>query len=95
MSNNRLIRFGVTSGSASSSQEWTERARKLEALGFAALTVPDHFLDRLSVAPAMMAAAAVTERLRVGSWVYCNDFRHPAVTYREAATIDLLSDGRF
>lgn len=42
-----------------------------------------------------MAAADATESLRVGSWVFCNDFRHPALLYKEAATLDLLSDGRF
>lgn len=95
MTTNRPFRFGVTSGSASSAAEWTERARKLEALGYDAMTVPDHLPDRLAVVPAVMAAAMATESLRVGSWVFCNDFRHPAVLYKEAATIDLLSDGRF
>jgi alkanesulfonate monooxygenase SsuD/methylene tetrahydromethanopterin reductase-like flavin-dependent oxidoreductase (luciferase family) len=27
--------------------------------------------------------------------VFCNDFRHPALLAREAATLDLLSNGRF
>jgi probable F420-dependent oxidoreductase len=72
-----------------------EKARKIEALGYSTLTVPDHFPDRLAVTPALMSAADATERLRVASWVYCNDFRHPAMLYKEAATIDLLSDGRF
>ena len=41
-----------------------------------------------------MAAAEATTQLRVGSFVFGNDFRHPVVLAREAATIDLLSDGR-
>ncbi|HYH11398.1 MAG TPA: TIGR03621 family F420-dependent LLM class oxidoreductase, partial [Thermomicrobiales bacterium] len=49
---------------------------------------------RLAVVPALMAAADATQRLQVASWVFCNDFRHPVVMYKEAATIDLLSDGR-
>jgi probable F420-dependent oxidoreductase len=40
-------------------------------------------------------AADATSRLRVGSLVYDNDFRHPAVLAQEIATIDLLSEGRF
>ena len=40
-------------------------------------------------------AAAVTTRLRLGSYVFCNDFRHPALLAKEAAEIDRLSDGRF
>ena len=41
-----------------------------------------------------MAAAEVTTTLRLGSLVFGNDFRHPVVLAREAATLDLLSDGR-
>ena len=43
----------------------------------------------------MTAAAAATSRLRVGSYVLANDYRHPLVMAREAATLDLLSGGRF
>jgi probable F420-dependent oxidoreductase len=41
-----------------------------------------------------MAAADATTNLRVGSLVYDNDYRHPVVLAKEAATLDLLSDGR-
>ena len=57
--------------------------------------MPDHFVDHpLAPIPAMAAAAAVTDTLRVGSLVLGNDYKHPVVLAREAATIDLLSDGR-
>lgn len=49
----------------------------------------------MSVAPALVLAAQATERLRVGSFVYDNDFRHPALLAQEAATIDVLTEGRF
>ena len=49
----------------------------------------------MSVGPALVLAAQATERIRVGSFVYDNDFRHPALLAQEAATIDLLTDGRF
>ena len=42
----------------------------------------------------MAAAAAVTETLRVGCRVFCIDYHEPAVLAKEAATLDLLSDGR-
>ena len=42
----------------------------------------------------MVAAACATSTLRVGCLVYCNNFRHPALLAREAATVDVLSDGR-
>jgi len=44
---------------------------------------------------ALMAAAAATTTLRVGSSVFDNDFRHPAALAKEAATVDVLSGGRF
>ena len=91
----RPFRFGVTLSSAGSQREWVEKARKIEALGYSTLTVPDHFPERLAIVLALMSAADATERLRAGSWVFCNDFRHPALLYKEAATLDLLSDGRF
>ena len=48
------------------------------------------------VAPiaAMAAAAAVTDTLRIGCRVFCVDYHVPAVLAKEAATLDLLSDGR-
>src|SRR5262249_3947045 len=42
----------------------------------------------------LVLAAEVTDRLRVGTLVINNDFRHPLLVAREAATIDLLTDGR-
>ncbi len=95
MGEHRQFRFGVTTSAAGSRREWVEKARRIEALGYSTLTIPDHFPDRLATVPALMCAADATERLRLASWVFCNDFRHPALLYKEAATIDLLSDGRF
>jgi probable F420-dependent oxidoreductase len=43
----------------------------------------------------LAAAAAVTTRLRVGTIVLSNDFRHPAIVAHEAASLHLLSGGRF
>ena len=44
--------------------------------------------------PALTAAAMATERIRIGTSVLNQDFRHPAVLAREAASLDVLSDGR-
>jgi probable F420-dependent oxidoreductase len=41
-----------------------------------------------------MAAACATRTLRVGTLVIDNDYRHPVMLAKEAATIDLLSNGR-
>ena len=70
-------------------------AQHVEASGYHTLVMPDHFGPRLALAPALVLAAEATSRLRVGSLVYDNDFRHPAVLAQEVASIDLLTDGRF
>ena len=38
----RPFRFGVNMWGAASRSEWTDKARKVEALGYSVLTVPDH-----------------------------------------------------
>jgi len=91
----RPFRFGVTVPTVSSGSAWAEKARRVEQLGYSVLAVPDHFRDQLAPVPALTAAALATTRLRVASLVFSNDFRHPVVLAKEAATIDLLSGGRF
>ena len=90
----RPFRFGITTSDAGSRAEWTDRARRVEDLGFSTLTVPDHLRASLAPMPALVSAAAATTRLRVGTNVLNNDLRHPVLVAREAATIDLLTDGR-
>ena len=62
--------------------------------GYSTLSLPDHFGDQLGPIAALMSAADATTTLRVGSLVFDNDYRHPVVLAKEAATLDLLSDGR-
>jgi len=91
----RRFRFGVACAKGRSRREFTELARKAEGLGFSTLFVPDHFVDHdLAPTVALAHAAAVTERLRVGTFVLGNDYKHPVVCAREMASLDLLSDGR-
>lgn len=94
MSGSRAFRFGVTAHTASSADEWRALALRAEALGFSTLVVPDHFNDQLAPIPALTVAAEATTRLRVGSLVFANDFKHPVVLAKELATLDLLSGGR-
>ena len=90
----RPFRFGVNMWSGGSRAAWTDNARKAEGLGYSVLTVPDHLSDFLAPIPALAAAAHATKDLRVGTMVLNNDLRHPVLVAREAATLDLLSDGR-
>jgi len=80
---------------ADSHAQYRDGARQWEDLGYSTLFVPDHFVDHpLAPIPAMAMVAEATERLRIGSLVLGNDYKHPVVLAREAATLDLLSDGR-
>jgi len=91
----REFRFGVMAPGASSAGEYRETARKTESLGYSTFYVPDHFVDHpFGPFPAMAMAAEATSKLRVGCLVLGNDYRHPVVVARDAATLDLLSDGR-
>jgi probable F420-dependent oxidoreductase len=91
----RQFRFGVQEHRAPSARAWKDKAREVESLGYTTLYLPDHFTDQVGPIAALMAAADATTTLRVGSLVFDNDYRHPVVLAKEAATIDLLSDGRF
>ncbi|HEY6532086.1 MAG TPA: TIGR03621 family F420-dependent LLM class oxidoreductase [Acidimicrobiales bacterium] len=99
----RPFHFAV-SADASSAEEWRRLAGRAEDLGYSTLFVADH-LDlqagnagyppqHLAVVPAMMAAAAWTTTLEVGARVVCTDYHWPPMLAKEAATIDLLSNGR-
>jgi probable F420-dependent oxidoreductase len=95
MAQPRRFRFGVTSRGAIDAQAWREQARKVEDLGYSTLFMPDHFSDtRFAPMVAIATAAEATTTLRVGMLVLGNDYKHPAVVAKEAATVDVLSDGR-
>ena len=89
----RKFRFGVQIAAASSRKEWLEKLRKAEDLGYTSVFMPDHFGDQLGPIPAL-ASAAENSNLRIGTLVLDNDYKHPVVLAKEAATLDLLSEGR-
>jgi probable F420-dependent oxidoreductase len=92
----RPFRFGVTAiEGATSREEWRTKARRIEDAGYATLVIPDHLVTLFSPVAALQAAADATQTLRIGSFVFDNDFRHPVVLAKEAATLDVLSGGRF
>jgi len=77
-----------------SADHWRDIARRAEALGYDTLLMPDHITDQLATIPALAAAAGATSTLRIGSFVFDNDYRNPVMLAKEATTLDLLSDGR-
>lgn len=89
------FRFGLQVHSAPSRNSWQDVARQAEDLGFDTVLVPDHVGDGLfSPMVALCTMADAASRIRVGTFVLNNDFRHPALLAREAAAVDLLTDGR-
>ncbi len=89
------FRFALQASQAASGAAWRDLARKTEDLGYSTLYVPDHLDDQWSPMLACAVAAEATTTLRVGTLVLDNDFRHPVVLAKEAATLDILSGGRF
>lgn len=103
----RPFRFAVQATKATTATEWRDTARRVEGLGFSTLFLSDHYLgpgpaqeearwppQYLAPIAAMSVAAAVTSTLRVGCRVFCTDYHVPGVLVKEAATLDMLSDGR-
>jgi len=80
-----------------------ENARRAERLGFDFVAISDHFfpwLDAQGHSPfawsVLGAIAAQTERIGIATAVTCPTFRyHPAIVAQAAATVAVLSDGRF
>ena len=73
--------------------ELASLARKAEAVGCSTFVLPDHLIGFAPLLP-LVAVAAATERLRVGTFVLNVNLRHPAVLAQELATLDALSGGR-
>ena len=87
-------------------QPWAdvlEVTRHAEATGWDGVYVADHFMGNaggnveeptLEATAALPALAVATERVRLGTLVLGNTYRHPAVLASWAATVDQLSGGR-
>jgi len=98
------MRFGLFTGTTGIS--WAQLQslwQHLEATGWDAACVTDHFMpntrhpvdDTLECWTALSALALSTQRLRIGTLVVGNTYRHPAVVAKMAATVDIISGGRW
>ncbi|HEV2529924.1 MAG TPA: TIGR03621 family F420-dependent LLM class oxidoreductase [Thermomicrobiales bacterium] len=92
-------RFGVIAEQIGNRDALVDLARRAEVEGFHTLLIrdhvePDYFGVQLGPIAALATVAAVTERLRIGTLVFANDYRHPAILAKDAATLDVLSGGR-
>ncbi|MHC3471273.1 LLM class flavin-dependent oxidoreductase [Streptomyces sp. 7R007] len=87
-------------------RRWHEGARetwqRAEQLGFHTAYTYDHLSWRIpfrdgpwfGAVPTLTAAAAVTERLRLGTLVTSPNFRHPVTLAKELISLDDISGGR-
>jgi probable F420-dependent oxidoreductase len=87
------IQFGVNVHGPSSVDEFTALVRRADELGYHVFAAPDH-LGGLAPFAALTAAAAISPRLRLRTYVLNSGFWNPALLAREVATLDLLSNGR-
>lgn len=94
----RPFRFGVSFAGPQIDPTIVDRARRLEDLGYAVFSCPDHLDFPDSTAEPMVllgAVAAATSTIELQPLVLACDFRHPALLARQAAVLDQLSGGRF
>ncbi|GGV40214.1 LLM class flavin-dependent oxidoreductase [Streptomyces spectabilis] len=78
-----------------------ERWQRAEELGFHTAYTYDHLSWRtfrdgpwFGAVPTLTAAAAATERMRLGTLVTSPNFRHPVTLAKELITLDDVSNGR-
>lgn len=75
-------------------------AKKAEQLGYDSVWVSDHFISPsgrpygLEAWTVLSALASVTHKIRLGTYVLCNQFRHPSLLAKMASTLDNISKGR-
>ena len=93
---------GVAIGSVGADVAWwLESARRLDEAGYAGAWCWDHVMGKgdptvpvLEQWTTLAAAAAVTRRIGIGSWVSNVMNRHPAMLARMAGTVQAISGGR-
>ena len=88
------MRFGaVIRTPPAQGKDWRDQVRRIADLGFDVLLLPDH-LGMMSPFPPLASAAEISDRLRLGVQVCNVCLWNPAMLARDAATVDLVSDGR-
>ena len=97
------MRFGLFTSMGNQTWEGVlDLWRHIEATGWDIACVTDHFMPNTKEREGAMleswstlsALAALVPRLRVGTIVLGNTYRHPAVVAKMAAQVDIISGGR-
>jgi F420-dependent oxidoreductase-like protein len=95
--------LSIWPGSLQPFEEILATARHAEASGWDGVWFADHFMadGEMDGAPfqeawtTLSALAAIVPRVRLGTLVIGNTYRHPAVLAKMAANVDHISGGRF
>ena len=100
----QVSRFTWDGAPASTGATWRQVAQDADAAGLSSLWVMDHFFqirsvgaaeeDMLEGYTALAHAAAVTERIELGTLVTGVTYRHPGILLKTVTTLDVLSGGR-
>jgi probable F420-dependent oxidoreductase len=97
------MKFGVVLHVTAAYADWDTFltiARKAEQLGYDSVWVSDHLISPngrpygLEAWTVLSALASLTRRIKLGTYVLCNQFRHPSLLAKMAATLDNVSGGR-
>lgn len=96
----RPFRFGLVNLQMLPEHEWIQHVQRAEELNYDTFLIcdrliPEPFGDQYAPLIALTVAARETQRIRLGTQVLANDFRHPVALAKEAATLDIFSQGRF
>jgi alkanesulfonate monooxygenase SsuD/methylene tetrahydromethanopterin reductase-like flavin-dependent oxidoreductase (luciferase family) len=100
------MRISIWPGAAQPYADVLEVARHAAESGWDGVYVADHFMPNaggslpaehpvLECGSLIAALGAAVPRIRVGTLVYGNTYRHPAVLANMAATVDHITQGRF
>ncbi|GAA2624667.1 LLM class flavin-dependent oxidoreductase [Dactylosporangium fulvum] len=100
------MRLSIWPGAGQPYDEVLEVARHAAETGWDGVYVADHFMPNagagrdpdhptLECGSLVAALGAAVPRVRIGTLVYGNTYRHPAVLANMAATVDHITGGRF
>lgn len=90
------ITFGFTLASPESKQDLVDTVRAAEGYGYDIAVTVDHLgAGRTSPFQGALAAAMVSDTMRVGTFVLNSGYWNPTMLAREVATIQRLTGGRF
>ncbi len=97
------MQFGIVLHVTATCASWDNFlliAREAERLGYDSVWLSDHFISPagrpygLEAWTVLSALASVTHKIRLGTYVLCNQFRHPSLLAKMASTLDNISKGR-